>query len=174
MALFYGTDMSYDMHLVKHVLSLNQKFVTLNAWSKWETLKSVKPCMICSRKTNCPHPPWYDIDGLVEDCSNSIANALESLQSCTEPSILSCFFRYAFVYSIDCEERGRHKKFCFIFNVLFNEDLYRHFLRAWYHLLHLWYITLIPSYWFEVIYHSRLISKKHLQYNEGCFELAYK
>ena len=28
-----------------------------------------------------------DIDGLVQDCSNSIANALELLQSCTKPSI---------------------------------------------------------------------------------------
>ena len=27
------------------------------------------------------------IDGLVQDCSNSIANALELLQSCTKPSI---------------------------------------------------------------------------------------
>ena len=27
------------------------------------------------------------IDGLVQDCSNSIANALELLQSCTEPLI---------------------------------------------------------------------------------------
>ena len=27
------------------------------------------------------------IDGLVQDCSNSIANALELLQSCTNPSI---------------------------------------------------------------------------------------
>ena len=29
------------------------------------------------------------IDGLVQDCSNSIANALELLQSCTEPSLCS-------------------------------------------------------------------------------------
>ena len=29
------------------------------------------------------------IDGLVQDCSNSIANALESLQSCAKPSICS-------------------------------------------------------------------------------------
>ena len=30
---------------------------------------------------------WYHhIDGLVQDCSNSIANALELLQSCTKPS----------------------------------------------------------------------------------------
>ena len=30
-----------------------------------------------------------NIDGLVQDCSNSIANALELLQSCTKPSIWS-------------------------------------------------------------------------------------
>ena len=31
------------------------------------------------------------IDGLVQDCSNSIADALELLQSCTKPSIcISC------------------------------------------------------------------------------------
>ena len=29
----------------------------------------------------------YDTDGLVQDCSNSFANALELLQSCTKPSI---------------------------------------------------------------------------------------
>ena len=29
----------------------------------------------------------FYIDGLVQDCSNSIANALELLQSCTKPSI---------------------------------------------------------------------------------------
>ena len=31
------------------------------------------------------------IDGLVQDCGNSIANALELLQSCTKPSILDPF-----------------------------------------------------------------------------------
>ena len=30
-----------------------------------------------------------DINGLVQDCSNSIANALELLQSCTKPLISS-------------------------------------------------------------------------------------
>ena len=30
--------------------------------------------------------PIVLIDSLVQDCSNSIANALESLQSCTKPS----------------------------------------------------------------------------------------
>ena len=31
--------------------------------------------------------PVGHIDGLVQDCSNSIADALELLQSCTKPSI---------------------------------------------------------------------------------------
>ena len=30
-------------------------------------------------------------NGLVQDCSNSIANALELLQSCTEPSMRSIY-----------------------------------------------------------------------------------
>ena len=30
---------------------------------------------------------WYHIDGLVQDCSNSSALAMELLQSCTKPSI---------------------------------------------------------------------------------------
>ena len=34
---------------------------------------------------------WYHINVLVQDCSNSIANALELLQSCTKPSIWSVF-----------------------------------------------------------------------------------
>ena len=29
----------------------------------------------------------YHVDGLVQDCSNSIANALELLQSCTKSSV---------------------------------------------------------------------------------------
>ena len=33
------------------------------------------------------------IDGLVQDCSNSIANALELLQSCTKPSI--CYYSWS-------------------------------------------------------------------------------
>ena len=32
---------------------------------------------------------WKDIEGLVQDCRNSIANALELLQSCTKPLIYS-------------------------------------------------------------------------------------
>ena len=33
---------------------------------------------------------YHDIDGFVQDCSNSIANALELLQSFTKPSICKC------------------------------------------------------------------------------------
>ena len=33
----------------------------------------------------------HGIDGLVQDCSNSIANAMELLQSCTKPAVLSFF-----------------------------------------------------------------------------------
>ena len=32
-------------------------------------------------------PLTYPFNGLVQDCSNSSANALELLQSCTKPSI---------------------------------------------------------------------------------------
>ena len=42
------------------------------------------------------NPPCYygiamydDIGGLAQDCSNSTASALELLQSCTKPSVLS-------------------------------------------------------------------------------------
>ena len=38
------------------------------------------------RKTWLTHIYEVHIDGLVQDCSNSIANALELLQSCTKPS----------------------------------------------------------------------------------------
>ena len=36
-------------------------------------------------------PSLNDTDGLVQDCSNFIANALGLLQSCTQPSILQTF-----------------------------------------------------------------------------------
>ena len=37
------------------------------------------------------------IDGLVQDCSNAIANALELLQSCTKPS------KATFRYQLECK-----------------------------------------------------------------------
>ena len=43
----------------------------------------------CGNITLCPELFWVHLyfDGVVQDCSNSIANALELLQSCTKPSI---------------------------------------------------------------------------------------
>ena len=40
------------------------------------------------------------VEGLVQDCSNSIANALELLQSCTEPSMYFFQFSVALGYHI--------------------------------------------------------------------------
>ena len=45
-----------------------------------------------SGRVPCSH--YYNIDGLVQDCSNSIANALELLQSCTKPSICTTCFTF--------------------------------------------------------------------------------
>ena len=47
------------------------------------------------------------VDGLVQDCSNSITNALELLQSCTKPSML-CVHRYILskIVHIDCSDPG--------------------------------------------------------------------
>ena len=41
---------------------------------------------VCNFTSTSFRMSWY-IDGLVRDCSNSIANALELLQSCTKPQI---------------------------------------------------------------------------------------
>ena len=40
-----------------------------------------------------------NIGGLVQDCSNSIANALELLQSCTKPPIYGTYNKYNFEYA---------------------------------------------------------------------------
>ena len=42
-------------------------------------------------------------DGLVQDCSNSIANALELLQSCTKPSIMQTILYCAVVHHKRCD-----------------------------------------------------------------------
>ena len=44
------------------------------------------------------------IDGLVQDCSNSIANALELLQSCTKPSIYALVSWVIFVQVMACNK----------------------------------------------------------------------
>ena len=48
---------------------------------------------------------WLYFDGLVQDCSNSIANALELLQSCAEPLIFPlkvCCVSSPALYKIAC------------------------------------------------------------------------
>ena len=54
----------------------------------------------CAKKVQYPLPEtmmsivaYLYIDGLAQDCSNSNANALELLQSCTKPSICTCVTR---------------------------------------------------------------------------------
>ena len=37
------------------------------------------------------HKPYHDIDGLVQDCSNSSALAMELLQSCAKPTCTVLF-----------------------------------------------------------------------------------
>ena len=43
------------------------------------------------------------IDGLVQNCSYSIANALELLQSCTKPSISWCIWRISNSWEVNCK-----------------------------------------------------------------------
>ena len=52
--------------------------ILMVVWFSLTPLKSEQECVI-----NSIFP--CDVDGLVQDCNNSIANALELLQSCTEP-----------------------------------------------------------------------------------------
>ena len=49
---------------------------------------------------NSPEVAWLYLDDLVQDCSNSIADALELLQHCTKPSIykyLVTFFNFSII-----------------------------------------------------------------------------
>ena len=82
----------------------------------WETVKE----SIFNQGSKSRGRRWYNQpynDGLVQDCSNSIANALELLQSCTKPSIWYhtsdlvqynkyrpqlMFKLFIFVYSVIC------------------------------------------------------------------------
>ena len=54
------------------------------------------------------------VNGLVQDCSNSVVNALELLQSCTKPSMLSIlnyrwWYREAWKASWCCEHQWYHR-----------------------------------------------------------------
>ena len=58
-------------------------------WISWGPFTSSRPNGVTVESTfwNMDKSKGEYIDGLVQDCSNSIANALELLQSCTKPSI---------------------------------------------------------------------------------------
>ena len=43
----------------------------------------------------------HHIEGLAQDCSNSIANAQELLQSCTKPLIYKMYFSVIEIYDLD-------------------------------------------------------------------------
>ena len=54
------------------------------------------------------HVGELHIDGLAQDCSNSIANALELLQFCTKPLIWSVVFCEFLVWSISRNVIAKH------------------------------------------------------------------
>ena len=56
-----------------NVMFLTKRLFQVNFWNDFQT---------CQTMNGKEH-----FDGLVQDCSNSIANALELLQFCTKPSI---------------------------------------------------------------------------------------
>ena len=76
-------DVFFDLRLDKRL--------SKQSWGWWfETLS--RPLWPHSNDTSAENKDsnlndWKNIDGLVQDCSISIANALEILQSCTKPSI---------------------------------------------------------------------------------------
>ena len=88
-------------------------------------------------------------DGSVEDCSNSIANALELLQSYTKPSIYStwlfCGFWFSYVLII-------HIFYCFRSN----------FLSAHYHSTEVQY----DSYYCIVLSKQHIVMEQNLRYPE--------
>ena len=88
---------------------------------------------------------WHEIDGLVQDCSISIANALEILQSCTMPSKWT-------------NTKG--------FNYIFHQILFNKFIKncTWNHILpssrQLWYHS--PSILTRITHASCLITKIYI------------
>ena len=66
---------------------------------------------------------YLHFDGSVQDCSNSIANTLELLQSCTKPSIW-CYFlilkpcRFDEIYSKDSITTSKSRNYSFVLQVV--------------------------------------------------------
>ena len=57
------------------------------------------------------------LDGLAQDCSNSIANILELLQSCTKPSLSKCVFRWNFRKQNRNDKSVHHKRVLCIYTI---------------------------------------------------------
>ena len=51
---------------------------------------------------------WEYIDGLVQDCSNSSALAMELLQSCTKPSICNQLYHYELAHGAATSFKAQH------------------------------------------------------------------
>ena len=89
--------MANSLQTIFHIIFLNEnlyfdsislKFVPMGTTDNMVALVQIMAC----HKTDYYLNKWLPnlqthIDGLVQDCSNSIANALELLQSCTKPLI---------------------------------------------------------------------------------------
>ena len=70
------------------VKSYRNKILTIAFWFSWETLHYIN------------HYHWGNIDGLVQERCNSIANTLELHLSCTNPSISTCCLHRTAVFLI--------------------------------------------------------------------------
>ena len=101
-------NLSYDIfsaYIFAHVFCKIWHFTILEKQNQvfeidvcYSLRKIVNVYDITSRRNVTMSPcPTY-IDGLVQDCNNSIANALELLQSCTKPSICQCVLWCVRVY----------------------------------------------------------------------------
>ena len=75
--VFLALSHQYELYSVYYEFKLQSMFYHSNGCGKYNIVLSHHCCEKC-------------IDDLVQDCSNSIANALELLQSCTKPS--ACFY----------------------------------------------------------------------------------
>ena len=76
---------------------LDENCITGWKWSKFPQTWLPSSIVVLTIATRWHVPLFLDhqIKGLVQDCSNSSANALELLQSCTKPLWLSRKFPYA-------------------------------------------------------------------------------
>ena len=86
-------DMGFEICIVNAMTVVNKKFQwffsqSVNAFITINSAAAGDPAEFQMGALVNPFPQKsHNIDGLVQDCSNSIVNALELMQSCTKPSI---------------------------------------------------------------------------------------